>query len=312
MSSICDIPGIRVGHAQNFEAQTGCTVILPDKEAVAGIDVRGSAPGTRELELLKPVRLVEKVNAVLLAGGSAFGLDAAGGVQQFLEERNIGYDTGIARIPLVPTAVIFDLGVGNASIRPDKEMGYIACENALTSNVTQGRIGVGCGATVGKCAGHENASPGGIGTCSEFLPNGAIVGVLTVVNSLGEVFDPHNGNTLAGPRNPSESGFLDSLDLLKNMSESTGFKTQNTTLSVVATNAALTRESATKVAQMAQDGLARVIRPAHTMFDGDIVFALSVGTVTAETTLIGSVACELVAESIVRAVQATLTDGRVE
>ncbi|NIA31786.1 MAG: peptidase S58 family protein [Actinobacteria bacterium] len=302
--SICDVPGIKVGHAQDDLAKTGCTVVLPDVEATAGVDVRGSAPGTREIELLKPVRLVQKVHGILLAGGSAFGLNAAGGVQRFLEERGIGFQTRTAVIPLVPAAVIYDLDVGDPGVRPDAGMGYNACLAARADEHRKGVVGVGCGATVGKIAGQEKASPGGIGTCSLELTGGIVVGVLTVVNALGEIVDPVTGNILAGLCDDKGTGFYPSVEAMKNIFFKSPFQSMNTTLTVVATNAGLTREQATKVAQMAQDGFARVIRPAHTMYDGDIVFALSVGELEADVNLIGAVACELVAESIVRAVKA--------
>jgi len=302
--SICDVPGIRVGHVQDDLAKTGCTVVLPDVEATAGVDVRGSAPGTREIELLKPIRLVQKVHGILLAGGSAFGLNAAGGVQKFLEERGIGFQTSTAVIPLVPAAVIYDLDVGDPAIRPDAEMGYDACVAAHANEDREGLIGAGRGATVGKIAGQKKASPGGIGTCSLELTGGVVVGVLTVVNALGEVVDPSNGKILTGIRDDEGGGFLPSLEIMKSVFTQSPFQSSNTTLAVVATNAALTREQTTKVAQMAQDGFARVIRPAHTMYDGDIVFVLSTGDVQTDVNLIGAVACELVAESIVRAAKA--------
>jgi L-aminopeptidase/D-esterase-like protein len=306
MNSICDVPGIKVGHFHDVIARTGCTVIIPMSEAIAGVDVRGSAPGTREIELLKPVRLVQKIHAVLLTGGSAFGLDAAGGVQRYLEERSVGYDTGPAKVPIVPAAVIYDLAVGDAKVRPDAAMGYAACEAASVDEGSEGLVGAGCGATVGKIAGQQYASPGGVGTCSETLSNDVIIGVLTVVNALGEVIDPGTGHIVAGVKSPDGSGFLSSLKLMKSLSAAPPLRPTNTTLCVIATNAALTRESATKVAQMAQDGLAKAIRPAHTMYDGDIVFALSAGEKRADVNLLGAVASELVMESIVRGVKAVM------
>ena len=290
---------MRVGHFHDCVARTGCTVILPDQAAVCGVDVRGSAPGTRELELLRPVRLVQKVHAVLLTGGSAFGLDAAGGVQQFLEERGIGYDVGAARVPIVPTAVIFDLAVGSADVRPDKNFGYSACLNAETL-VTEGRVGAGCGATVGKLLGIEHCSPGGVGTTSIVLPDDIVIGALAVVNALGEIIDDQ-GRIIAGIRNDADNGFIPSLDVLKNAQSDLTFRPTNTTLVVVATNAGLSREGATKVAQMAQDGLALAVRPAHTMLDGDVVFVLSTGDLEADVSRVGAFACQTVAESIRRA-----------
>ncbi|MBN1466371.1 P1 family peptidase [candidate division KSB1 bacterium] len=300
-TTICDVPGIKVGHFCFRAAQTGCTVILPTKEVIAGVDVRGAAPGTREIELLKPVRLVEKIHAILLTGGSAFGLDAAGGVQRYLEERNIGFDAGVARIPIVPTAVIYDLAVGDPTVRPDAAAGYQACQNATAEDVEEGRVGAGCGATVGKLLGMPHCSAGGIGTASISLADGVIIGALAVVNALGEVID-EQGDIIAGVQNPDQSGYIPSLDILRKMTRDFGFAS-NTTLAVVATNAALTRESATKVAQMAHDGVARSIRPAHTMHDGDIVFAISTGDHAADVTVVGSFAAQVVAESIRQAVR---------
>ena len=301
-TSICDVPGIKVGHFCFQAAQTGCTVILPDKEVIAGVDVRGSAPGTREIELLKPVRLVEKIHAILLTGGSAFGLDAAGGVQQYLEEENIGFDVGVAYIPIVPAAVIFDLAVGDPNIRPDKNAGYRACQNATNRTVEEGRVGAGCGATVGKLLGMERCSPGGLGTASVTFDNNVVIGAITVVNALGEVVD-ETGTILAGVQNEKQNGYIPSLDILKNTAGGFAFSSSNTTLSVVATNAALNRESATKVAQMAQDGFAASIRPAHTMHDGDIIFAVSTGEIVVDVNVIGSFATQVVAESVRRAVR---------
>jgi len=306
-SSICNVPGIKVGHFHLQQARTGCTVILPDKPVVAGVDVRGSAPGTREIELLKPVRLVKKIHAILLSGGSAFGLDAAGGVQDYLQERGVGFDVGVAKIPIVPTAVIFDLAVGDASVRPDRKMGYQACLNASGDCVDEGPIGAGCGATVGKSAGIEFCSPGGVGMAAARLSEQVHIGVLTVVNSLGEVVD-ESGAILAGVKSRTGAHYVPSLELMKKNTGGIGFDSGNTTLSVVATNARLTRETATKLAQMAQDGLAKSIRPAHTMHDGDIVFALSTGDYETDINIVGAFAAELVAESIRRAVKRSHAD----
>ncbi|HEX9652607.1 MAG TPA: P1 family peptidase [bacterium] len=301
VNSICDVPGIRVGHAHNEAGKTGCTVILPDNGAVAGIDIRGSAPGTREVETLKPVRLVPKIHAILLTGGSAFGLDASGGVQQFLEERNIGYDVGITRVPIVPSAVIFDLREGDPRIRPDKPMGYAAALNATTKPPAEGRVGAGRGATVGKVAGYEFRMKGGIGTNSAKVGE-VHIGSLVVVNALGDVVDPNSGMIIAGARDPNSNGFINCEKYLKSHAVEPFPIATNTTLAVVATDAALTKEEAIKVAQMAQDGLSRALRPAHTPFDGDLVFCLSVGQQRGNIMSIGVVAAELVAAAIVRAV----------
>jgi L-aminopeptidase/D-esterase-like protein len=298
---ITDIPGIRVGHDTNLEAATGCTVILCDTPAVGGVDVRGGAPATRETDLLHPMNLVEEVNAVVLTGGSAFGLDAASGVMRYLEERGIGYDTGIARVPIVPAAAIFDLALGSASVRPDAAAGYRACEQATADAVTQGNAGAGTGATVGKMAGPPFMMKGGLGSASTQLSDGTLVGALVVVNALGDVIDPQTGQVVAGTRHPSGQGFLAPNPF------------GNTTIAVVATNASLTKAQVNKVAQMAHDGMAQTIRPAHTMFDGDTIFALALGpqsqTMTnpalaaSQVSTIGAAAAITLARAIVKAVR---------
>ena len=300
--SLCDVPGIAVGHAQDSEARTGCTVILPGNGAVGGVDVRGFAPGTREIESMRPTRLVPRLNALLLTGGSAFGLDATGGVQKYLEERGIGFDTRVAKVPIVPTAVIFDLGVGEAGVRPDKTMGYEACQNARDDGVEEGCAGVGTGATVGKVLGYERAMRGGVGTAS-WRSGELVVGALVVVNALGDVIDPGSGTILAGVRDPETGKFINAGEYLKENPVSPFASSGNTTLAVVATNARLSKEDATRLAVMAQVGVARAIRPVHTPYDGDILFALSVGDLSADIMALGLVAGDLVAESIIRAVR---------
>ena len=311
--SLTKVPGIRVGHAHNIAARTGCTVVLCEAEgAVAGVDVRGAAPGTRETDLLDPSNLVERVHAIVLTGGSVFGLDSACGVVRFLEERGVGFDTGVARVPIVPAAVIFDLAVGDSSLRPNSQMGYEACERASSDAIEEGRVGAGAGATVGKILGAGLASAGGVGTASIKLSSGVTIGVLVVVNSFGDIIDPASGRILAGARSPQGSGWLDTPRAIErgpfahrddeaNTSQDNSFPAiENTTLAVVATDAALTKAQARKIASMAHDGMARAIRPIHTMFDGDTVFALSTGTVQADVTTIGSVASDLLARAITR------------
>ncbi|MGA9771740.1 MAG: P1 family peptidase [Blastocatellia bacterium] len=302
--SITDVPGIRVGHAHNLEARTGCTVVLCD--AVAGVDVRGAAPGTRETDLLEPGNLIEHVHAILLTGGSVFGLDAACGVVRWLEEHGVGFDTGVARVPIVPAAVIFDLAAGDALVRPDSAMGYEACERASSDSVEEGQVGVGAGATVGKILGVGLASAGGVASVSIRLTSGVTVGAIVVVNSFGDIIDPANGRILAGARSPKGRGWLDtqraiesaSINKMKKPREFSAI--ENTTLAVVATDARLTKAEARKVAAMAHDGMARAIKPIHTMFDGDTIFALSTGGLQSDVTTIGSVAAELVARAIVK------------
>jgi L-aminopeptidase/D-esterase-like protein len=308
-NAITDVPGIRVGHATNAEAMTGCTVVLCPKEgAVGGVDQRGGAPGTRETDLLRPMHMVERAHAVLLAGGSAFGLDAAGGVVRWLEERGIGFDARAARVPIVPAAILFDLDVGDASIRPDAAMGYAACEAATGGVVAEGSVGAGTGCTVGKVLGPGQASKAGLGTASADLGGGLVVGALVAVNAFGDVVDPRSGEILAGARAPIGGGFADTLATMKGLVGKTVLRFaggSHTVIGVVATNARLSKEGANKVAQMAHDGLARTIRPAHTMFDGDTLFALATGQKKADANLIGGYAAEVVAEAILRAVRAT-------
>jgi len=305
--AITDVPGISVGHATNAEAMTGCTVVLCPKEgAVGGVDQPGGAPGTRETDLLRPMHLVERVHAVLLAGGSAFGLDAAGGVVRWLEERGIGFDAGVARVPIVPAAILFDLDVGRADVRPDAAMGYAACDAAADGPVPEGSVGAGTGCTVGKVLGAGRASKAGIGTASVDLGAGLVVGAIVAVNAFGEVVDPQTGEILAGARALRGEGFADTLETMRNIVGRTlkRFVDRGQTIvGVVATNARLTKEGSNKVAQMAHDGLARAVRPAHTMFDGDTLFALATGKKQADVNLIGAFAAEVVAKAIVRAVE---------
>jgi len=300
------IPGIQVGHAQDFEAATGCTVILTQEGAVCGVDQRGGAPGTRETDLLRPMHLVEKVHAVLLTGGSAFGLAAAEGVVRWLEENNIGFDVGVARVPIVPAAVLFDLAIGRADIRPDATMGYAACQ-AAASNLNApaaGTVGAGTGATVGKILGPAAQMKGGVGTAVIELGQGLLVGALIAVNCWGDVINPTTGHILAGAQKLPEQGFIDTMYVLKTRMMGSFTGSGNTIIGIVATNALLSKEAVNKVAQMAHDGLARTIRPAHTMFDGDTIFALATGQgQPADVNLIGAYGAEATALAIVDAVQ---------
>jgi L-aminopeptidase/D-esterase-like protein len=311
--SILEVAGIRIGHAHNLQARTGCTVILCEAAgAVCGVDVRGAAPGTRETDLLDPGNLVERVHALLLSGGSAFGLDAAGGVMRFLEERGIGFDTGVARVPIVPAAVIYDLAVGEAHIRPDAAMGYQACVNASGEAMEEGQVGAGAGAMVGKLAGIANASKGGIASAAIRLADGATVGALVVVNAFGDIVDPTGAKILAGARMPGGRRFLNTQRAIEQGIEKTlggrkggkparhPFAAANTTLAVIATDAALNKAQARKLAGMAHDGLARTIKPIHTMFDGDTIFALSTGELQSDVTTLGAVAAELVARAVLK------------
>jgi L-aminopeptidase/D-esterase-like protein len=283
---ITDIPGIRVGHSTNLEAGTGCTVILCDTPALGGVDVRGGAPATRETDLLNPTCMVEEVHAVLLTGGSAFGLDAATGVVRYLDERGVGYD----------------LAFGSATVRPGAAEGYEACEQASSGPIAQGNVGGGTGATVGKMRGAAYAMKGGIGSASTVLPGGLIVGAIVIVNALGDVIDVQTQQPIAGARHTVEQD------------STPGNPFGNTTIAVIATNAALTKAEASKVAQMAHDGMAHVIRPAHTMFDGDTIFALALGNTTSsiphdraiaaqQVSLLGATAATTLARAIVKAIR---------
>jgi L-aminopeptidase/D-esterase-like protein len=292
-NAITDVRGLEVGQAQDEEALTGCTVILCRKGAVAGVDVRGGAPGTRETDLLNPVNHVQKVHAIVLAGGSAFGLDAATGVMRYLEEQKIGYKTGAAKVPIVPAAILYDLALGRTSIRPDSAMGYLAAATASSDPPGEGNVGAGTGAAVGKIRGMEYAMKAGVGTSSLNI-NGIVIGALAAVNAIGDVMDPKTGKVIAGLRTGSTLEWLK-----KNQTRSAA--RSNTVIGVIATNAKLTKAEATKVAQMAHDGLAQAIRPAHTMYDGDTIFALATGERKADVSMVGAFAAEVMATAIVRA-----------
>ena len=302
---LTDVPGLRVGHFTDTRRPTGCTVVVAEAGAVCGVDVRGGAPGTRETDLLDPVNSVQQVHAVLLSGGSAFGLDAATGVVRYLEEKGIGFPVSVGKVPIVPAAILFDLGLGDWKIRPDATAGYEAARAASAGPVAEGCVGAGTGATVGKMFGAAAAMKGGIGTASIRLPNGAVVAALVAVNANGDVVDPATGRVLAGVRTPDGKRLRGAVDALV-AGEAPGrpLVGQNTSIGVVATNVALTKTEATKVAQMAHDGLARAIRPVHTPWDGDALFALSAGAVTLDqaTLVVGALAAEAVARAVVRAV----------
>src|SRR3990172_9556560 len=312
MPSLTDIPGIHVGHATDTDALTGCTVVLCEAGAVGGVDVRGAAPGTRETDLMRPMTLIERVHAVLLTGGSAFGLGAADGVMRYLEEQGIGLDTGIEgvpRIPIVPAAVIFDLRIGDQRARPSPQMAYDACRMASAA-VEEGSTGAGTGATVGKLLGAVSAMKGGVGSWSVTLPGGVIVGALAVVNAFGDILDERTGRILAGAREPGGREFVNMARTLQTAEFPPALGIgENTTLVVVATNAKLTKEQANWLARVAHDGLARVISPVHTLYDGDTVFALSLGDAKTNLVSLGAAAVEVVAEAIKRGVRLARTVG---
>lgn len=322
MNAITDVRGIEVGQAQDEEALTGCTVIVCRKGAVAGVDVRGSAPGTRETDLLDPVNLVEKVHAIVLAGGSAYGLEAASGVMRYLEEKKIGFNTGAAKVPIVPAAILYDLAIGRADVRPDAAMGYRAAASASSSAPTEGNVGAGMGASVGKMFGSSLAMKAGLGTASLDIGGGMIVGALVAVNAWGDVIDPQTNQIIAGLRSgkvgPLRVGgkkpFADTLAMMKSPVGRgvLGLTSRtNTVIGVVATNADLTKSQATKVAQMAQDGIARAIRPAHTMLDGDVVFALATGAKKADVSTVGACAAAVMAEAVIRGIKMAASAGGI-
>ncbi len=308
--SITDIAGIKVGHLTDSRRPTGCTVILCEEGAVGGVDVRGAAPGARETDLLNPINTVQQVHAVVLSGGSAFGLDAATGVMRYLEERGIGFDTRVARVPIVPAAILFDLGVGDPKIRPDAEAGYKACKAATSARVAEGNVGAGAGATVGKLFGMDRAMKGGLGSTSIKLSDGKsslTVGAIVAVNAVGDVIDPRSGKIVAGARTKDGKALLGAMNaILRGEPLPPLLGGEATTIGVVATDARLDKAQATKVAQMAHDGLARVINPVHTPVDGDTIFALATGESSRppNVTLIGALAAEAMAQAILRAVKA--------
>ncbi len=299
-TTLTAIEGVRVGHAQDDIAQTGCTVVLLPEGTTAAVDVRGGAPGTRETDLLSPEMMVPHINAICFAGGSAFGLAAADGVMQTLYERGIGFPTGIAPVPIVPAAVIFDLGVGSVCW-PDAAMGRAATESATTAPVACGQVGVGRGASVGKLFGPQRASPGGLASRAATLPDGTTVAVLVVVNAFGDVIGA-DGQILAGART-TDGHWANTASTLKDSIGQVQFRGSNTTLALVATDATLSKAECLRLAQMAQDGVARSVHPVHTPYDGDIVFAAATGARPAPPLIaLGTLAAELLADAIRQAV----------
>jgi L-aminopeptidase/D-esterase-like protein len=303
LNSITDVKGLQVGHASNFDGYTGCTVILCEKGATCGIDIRGSASGTRQVDALSITHIVEHVHAILLSGGSSFGLDATTGVMRYLEEKGVGFDVGPAKIPIVPTAVIFDIFFGDPKVRPTPDMGYEACKNAKEI-VEEGSVGVGVGAAVGKLFDLSRAMKGGVGTSSVVMPDGLTVASLVVVNAFGDIIDNVTGKIIAGARvAPDSLEFANTIESIKKGAVKKQFGLVNTTLGVVATNAKFNKREITKIAQMAQGGLIKTITPVHTTFDGDLVFAMATGECDADLNLVGVLGEFVVAEAIKRAVK---------
>ncbi|MBI4851978.1 MAG: P1 family peptidase [Acidobacteria bacterium] len=301
---LTDIPGIKVGHFTSNSRPTGCTVVLVEKGAIAGVDVRGGAPGTKETDLLNPINTVQMVHGIVLSGGSAFGLDTASGVMRYLEEKDIGFDTKVAYVPIVPAAVIFDLQLGDSKIRPTAEDGYQAAKIAKLGAFALGSVGAGAGATVGKLFGAEHSTRGGLGTASIRLDD-LIIAALVVVNAAGDIIDPQTGSCIAGARSKEGDTLLDSMAALKAGRRPSVFAAQNTTLAIVATNAKLTKPKVTKLASMAHDGLSRTINPVHTPLDGDTIFALSTGDYPhyVDMTTLGALAADVVASAVLNAIQ---------
>ena len=311
MKGLTDIPGIRAGHVSDFDAVTGCTAILCEQGAVGGVDIRGSASGTQEIDTLSPGHVTDQVHGILLAGGSAFGLEAAAGVRRYLAGRKVGYSFGGQHIPIVPGAILFDLGIAKANVHPNAAMGEAAAAAATTDAVQEGCVGAGTGATIGKLFGMARAMKGGIGSFTVTLPGGVLVSALVAVNALGDVRDPATGEIIAGARQSASSReFVNSESEMKRGAV-IGAATPNTTLAVVATNARLNKVQANKLAQFASLGMARTIYPVNTMADGDIAFALSLGALQADINNLGVAAAEAVAQSILRAVRLAKTLGGV-
>ncbi|MGE7793667.1 P1 family peptidase [Lysinibacillus fusiformis] len=302
--NITDVPGIKVGHRENEEGITGCTALLMEGGAVCGVDVRGSAPGTRETDALDPINEIDRVHGICLSGGSAFGLDAATGVMQFLEERGIGVDAGVAKIPIVPSAVLFDLFIGDPQARPTALMGYEAAKAAQVGSFQNGNIGAGYGATVGKLAGPDFAMKGGLGSASIAGKDGLIAGAIVAVNAVGDVKNPNTRQILAGARNPQTGQWLDCCAYLEEHAQSEALAGTNTTIGVVALNAKLTKAEAKKIAQLTQNALARTIYPVHTMLDGDTIFVLGTGEQTFALDYLGHLATKVMEEAILAGIQA--------
>ncbi|MFN8060878.1 MAG: P1 family peptidase [Vicinamibacterales bacterium] len=300
------VPGLKVGHFTLTERPTGCTVVIAEAGAVAGVDVRGAAPGTRETDLLNPVNMVQMVHAVVLSGGSAFGLDTATGVMKYLEEKGVGFDVRVAKVPIVPAAILFDLGVGDAKVRPTADCGYRAAQSATDGPVAEGDVGAGAGASVGKLAGGARAMKAGLGTASITLPGGLVVAAMVAVNAVGDIIDPTTARVVAGVRTDDGKALADARLLVRSgatLRRGGPNAGENTTIGIVATNAKLTKVQASKMAQMAHDGYARAISPVHTMGDGDTIFALATGTLAGEPEMlaVGALAAEMMSEAIVRA-----------
>lgn len=294
---ITDVEGLKVGHEQSEEGMTGCTVIICDEGATGGVDVRGSAPGTRETDLFKPDKMVDEVHGIVLSGGSAFGLDASSGVMKYLQEENIGLDVGVMKVPIVSSAVIFDLNIGDYKIRPNLDMGYLAAKTATKNENRQGNVGCGMGASVGKILGPENAMKSGLGSATVKIGD-LVVSAIVAVNSFGDIYDYRNNKQMAGVYDYENDKLLNTIDIMKNSVKELSFKPTNTTIGVIGTNAILTKSEANKIAEMAHNGFARSINPIHTMMDGDTIFTMATNKIKSDVNLIGTIAAEVMSKAI--------------
>ncbi|MBW1972714.1 MAG: peptidase S58 family protein [Deltaproteobacteria bacterium] len=303
-NNITDINGVTVGHASDFKGYTGCTVVLFEQGAIGGVDIRGTATSTRQIDGLRVLHLIDTINGILLTGGSAFGLDAAGGVLRYLEEKGKGYDVKVTKVPIVPTAALFDLAFGDPYARPTMEMGYEAAENAVNGVIAEGSVGAGTGATIGKLYGMKHAMKGGIGSASVRGEKGLIVGAIVAVNAFGDVIDPRTGEIMAGARKSNKSTeFVNSSLQIRQGVIRERLGEMNTTLCVIATNAKLLKPDVTKVAQMGQVGLSRTISPLHSTFDGDIIFAFSLGKIDANVNTVGLLGEEAIKQAVINAIK---------
>jgi L-aminopeptidase/D-esterase-like protein len=298
---ITDIEEIKVGHSQSEEGMTGCTVVICEEGATGGVDVRGSAPGTRETDLFKAEKMVDKVHAVVLSGGSAFGLDASSGVMKYLEEKNIGFDVGVTKVPIVASAVIFDLNIGDYKIRPDFNMGYLAAKNANNYDNLQGNIGCGMGATIGKILGPQNSMKSGLGSATIKVGD-LVVSAIVAVNSFGDIYDYKNNNQIAGVYDYENNKLLNTISIMKNKTAEIGFKPTNTTIGIIATNAILTKAEANKISEMAHNGYARSINPIHTTVDGDTIFTMATNKIKYDVNIVGTIAAEAMSKAIINGV----------
>lgn len=307
---LTDIEGIKVGHAQDFDAITGCTAIICEQGVVGGVDVRGSGPGTRETDLFDPKKMVDRIHGIVLGGGSAFGLSAASGTMKYLEEKGIGFDVGVARVPIVASAILFDLAIGNPKIRPDEKMGYEAAKNASTSENRQGNIGAGTGATIGKLQGPQYAMKSGLGSAT-VEARGVKVSAMVAVNAVGDVYSFEDNHMLAGMYDYENEKLLNTVEAMKNQPLPEE-KPTNTTIGVIATDAVLTKAQANKLAEMAHNGYARTINPIHTYMDGDTIFAIGTNKIEADISLVGTLAAEAMGKAVINAVKSAETIGKIK